>query len=102
MAFTQFLNFLDFYLGPSLEVILAGDPRWDSSRAMTAAIQQKFHPNKIFIFRAEDDTGKRLAALCPFVEGMKSVGGRATAYLCQGYSCRTPLTDPAALEEALK
>jgi uncharacterized protein YyaL (SSP411 family) len=102
MAFTQFLNFLDFYLGPSQEIILTGDPGWETSRAMTAAIQQKFLPNKILLFRAEDDTGQELSALCPFVEEMKSIGGRATAYLCEGYSCKTPLTDPAALQEALK
>jgi len=102
MAFTQFLNFLDFYFGPSQEIVLAGDPGWETSRAMTAAIQQKFHPNKILLFRAEDDTGKKLTALCPFVEGMKSIGQKATVYLCEGYSCKTPLTDPAALQGALK
>jgi uncharacterized protein YyaL (SSP411 family) len=102
MAFTQFLNFLDFYLGPGQEIVLAGDPGWETSRAMTAAIQQKFHPNKILLFRAEDDTGEKLAALCPFVKGMKSIGQKATAYLCEGYSCKTPLTDPSALWAALK
>ena len=102
MAFTQFLNFLDFYLGPSQEIVLVGDPDWETSRAMTAAIQQKFQPNKVLLFRAEDDTGKKLAELCPFVEGMKSMDRKATAYLCQGYSCKTPLTDLAALLGALK
>ncbi len=102
MAFTQFLNFLDFYLGPSQEIVLVGDPDWETSRAMTAAIQQQFHPNKVLLFRAEDDTGKKLAELCPFVEGMKSMDRKATAYLCQGYSCKTPLTDLAALLGALK
>jgi len=102
MAFTQFLNFLDFYLGPSQEIVLAGDPAWETSRTMTVAVQRKFQPNRILLFRQEDDTGKKLAALCPFVEGMKSIGQKATAYLCEGYSCKTPLTDPAALQEALK
>jgi uncharacterized protein YyaL (SSP411 family) len=102
MAFTQFLNFLDFYLGPSQEIVLVGDPNGETTRAMTAAIQQRFHPNKIFLFRAEDDTEKKLADLCPFVEGMKSIGRKATVYLCEGYSCKTPLTDLAALRGALK
>jgi uncharacterized protein YyaL (SSP411 family) len=69
---------------------------------MTAAVQRKFQPNRILLFRPEDDPGKKLAALCPFVEGMKSIGQKATAYLCEGYTCKTPLTDPAALQEALK
>jgi len=102
MAYTQFLNFLDYYLGPSREIVLAGDPAWESSRAMTAAIQRKFQPSKVLLFRAEGDTGKKLADLCPFVEGMKSMDRKATAYLCEGYSCKTPLTDLAALQGALK
>jgi uncharacterized protein YyaL (SSP411 family) len=101
-AFTQFLNFLDFYLGPSQEIVLAGDPQWGTSRAMIASIQQKFHPNKILLFRAEDDTGEKLTALCPFAKEMKSTDQKATAYLCEGYSCKAPMTDPAALREALK
>ncbi len=102
MAFTQFLNFLDFYLGPSQEIVLVGDPDGETTRAMTALIHQTFQPNKAFLFRAEDDTGKKLGVLCPFVEGMKSIGRKATVYLCEGYSCKTPLTDLAALREALK
>jgi hypothetical protein len=102
MAFTQFLNFLDFYLGPSQEIVLVGKPDWETTRAITAAIQQKFLPNKVLLFRAEDDTGKKLAELCPFVEGMKSTDRKATAYLCEGFSCKTPLTDLAAIQGALK
>ena len=102
MAFTQFLNFLDFYLGPSQEIVLVGKPDWETTRSMTAAIQRKFLPNKVLLFRAEDDTGEKLADLCPFVEGMKSRDRKATAYLCEGFSCKTPLTDLAALQGALK
>jgi uncharacterized protein YyaL (SSP411 family) len=102
MAFTQFLNFLDFYLGPSQEIVLVGDPDWETTRSMIAAIQRKFQPNKVLLFRGEDDTGKKLADFCPFVEGMKSIGRKATVYLCEGYSCKTPLTDLTSLREALK
>ncbi len=102
MAFTQFLNFLDFYLGPSQEIVLVGDPDGETTQAMTAVIQQRFQPNKVFLFRAEDDTGKKIGVLCPFLEGMKTIGRKATVYLCEGYSCKTPLTDLAALREALK
>jgi uncharacterized protein YyaL (SSP411 family) len=102
MAFTQFLNFLDFYLGPSQEIVMVGDPDWETSKAMTAALQRKFLPNKVLLFRAEDEAGKKLADLCPFVEGMKSKDRKATAHVCEGYSCKTPLTDTGALLGSLK
>jgi uncharacterized protein len=102
MAFTQFLNFLDFYLGPSREIVLAGDPNWETSRAMAAEIQQRFLPNKVLLFRAEGEAGRSLASLCPFVEGMHAIGQKTTAYLCEGYACKTPLTDPTALRPSLR
>jgi hypothetical protein len=102
MAFTQFLNFLDYSLGPSQEIVLAGDPGWETTRAMAAEIQRKFHPSKILLFREEGDGGRRLAALCPFTEGMHPLGGKATVYLCEGYACKTPITDMAALRTALR
>jgi uncharacterized protein YyaL (SSP411 family) len=102
MAFTQFLNFLDFYLGPTREIVLAGDPAWETSRAMAAEIQQRFLPGKVLLFRAEGDAAKKLASLCPFVEGMHAVGQKATAYLCEGYACKTPITDPTALASSLR
>jgi hypothetical protein len=102
MAFTQFLNFLDYYLGPSQEIVLAGDPIWETSRSMAAEIQQRFLPNKVLLFRPEGEAGKRLAVLCPFVEGMRAADQKATVYLCEGYACKTPLTDPTALTSALR
>jgi len=101
MAFTQFLNFLDFSLGPTREMVIAGEPDWESTRALTAEIQSKFLPRKVLLLRREGEEGRRLAALCSFVEGMHPVGGKATAYLCEGYACRTPLTDLEDLRSAL-
>ena len=102
MAFTQFLIFLDFYLGPSQEIVLAGDPDWESSRSMAAEIQHRFLPNKVLLFRALGEAGRSLTSLCPFVEGMQATGQKATVYLCEGYACKTPLTDLTALTSSLR
>jgi hypothetical protein len=101
VAFAQFLNFLDFFLGPSQEIVIAGDPGREESRVFTAMIQKRFQPNKILLFRPEDDQGEKLSTLCPFVAGMRAVDGRTMVYICEGYSCKTPLADLAALKAAL-
>ena len=101
MAYTQFLNFLDFFWGPSQEIVIAGDPGGMESQAATAMIQKRFQPSKVVLFKPEDDQGQRLSTLCPFVAGMGPVGGKTTVFICEGFSCKAPLTDLAALQAAL-
>jgi uncharacterized protein YyaL (SSP411 family) len=41
------------------------------------------------------------AAAVPLLEGRRPVGGSPTVYVCRNFTCRTPLTDPIELREAL-
>ena len=102
MAYTQFLIAVDFMLGPSQEIVIAGDPGLEESREMIAFVQRSFLPNKVLLFRAEGDAGRKLLALSPFVGGMRPLNKRPTVYLCENYTCQTPLTDLAALQATLK
>jgi len=40
-------------------------------------------------------------AAVPLLEGRLPVGGSPTVYVCREFTCRTPLTDPLELREAL-
>ncbi|MDH4265385.1 MAG: thioredoxin domain-containing protein [Deltaproteobacteria bacterium] len=101
MACTQLLMALDFVVGPSKEIVIAGDPQEEMTRAMIALLQRRFVPNKVVLLRREGEAGKELTALSPFVAGMVPVGKKPAVYLCEGYTCRSPLTDVAALKNAL-
>ena len=37
----------------------------------------------------------------PLMEGREPVDGRAAAYVCEGFACRMPETDPDALRATL-
>ena len=41
------------------------------------------------------------AAAVPLLEGRLPVGGSPTVYVCRDFTCRTPLTDPMGLRDAL-
>ena len=38
--------------------------------------------------------GEQLAGWLPFIQGMHPIDGKATAYVCENYSCQLPTTDP--------
>ena len=50
----------------------------------------------MIVLRPEKDHAD-IAALAPFIEVQKSLGGKATAYVCQNHACDAPTTDIATM-----
>ena len=46
--------------------------------------------------------GGKAAAAVPLLEGRHPVDGSPAVYVCRNFTCRTPLTDPMELREALR
>ena len=100
LGYTQFLVALDFAIGPSYEVVLAGRPGAEDTRALMDAVHACFAPNKVVIFRPEGK-GPQIAELAPFVSGQVAIDGRAAAYVCSNHACQAPTTDVERLPALL-
>ena len=101
MAHTQFMNALDFMIGPSREIVIAGDPDSDITVRMIEKIHARFLPNKILMLRGLGENLDQLIELSPFVEPLLPIEGRPTAYVCEQYACKTPVADADSLENVL-
>lgn len=88
---TMFLTALDFLLGPSYEIIIAGDPEFQDTINMLKALRTEFVPNKIIHLKATNDSD--LQKLASFTKDIQPVDKRATAYICRNFACSTPTTD---------
>jgi len=91
---TLYLLAADFALGPSYEVVIAGDPAAADTRAMRRAFQDRYLPHVVLLQRPEGEAPP-ITALAPFALDQRSRGGQATAYVCRNYACRAPTTDVA-------
>lgn len=104
MAYTQFLNAVDFALGPTAEVVIVGDDGDVETRAMVEALHRRFHPHRVLVFKevaGEGNGGKDPSEMAPFVRQMHPVGGKTSVYICENYSCKRPLTTLEELTRAL-
>ncbi|MCI0329757.1 MAG: thioredoxin domain-containing protein [candidate division Zixibacteria bacterium] len=100
--FTLFLTALDFALGPSFEVVIAGRSDGQDTRQMLAALRKPFLPNKVVLFRPEGAEEPPIAKLADFVRSQSALGGKATAYVCQNFVCSRPTAQVAQMLALLK
>jgi uncharacterized protein YyaL (SSP411 family) len=94
-AFGRLLAALDFHLSRPREVVIVGDLRAPDTQALIDAVYARYLPNKVVAGRREDE--EEAAGLIPLLAGRSMRDGEATAYVCEGYACQYPTTDPEEL-----
>jgi uncharacterized protein len=98
-AFGRLLGVLDRLEAPPVEVVVVVGRRDDpATQALLRAALAPFHRNRTVAGCGGDAT----PAGVPLLEGKAPVAGSATAYVCREYACRAPVTEPAALADALR
>ncbi|MCA9398364.1 MAG: thioredoxin domain-containing protein, partial [Candidatus Omnitrophica bacterium] len=99
----QSLIALDFAIGPSKEIVLAGEKTDAQTDQMLNSLYERFIPNKVVILRpASDEAARDIISLVPFVENQKMLSGKTTAYVCENYNCKFPTNDLEKFEALLK
>ena len=100
-AYAQLMVAVDFVLGPSYEVIIAGDSQADDTRQMLDAVRGIFVPNKIVVLYSTGREPSSIGDFVPFIKDYSSKEGKATAYVCLNYNCQLPTKDVASMLELL-
>jgi len=77
-----------FAMGKPMEIVLAGPQ--DQQNAMLAEIRKRFLPNAVVMQASEAP------------QTMPAIDDRATAYVCENFACKLPVTEAAALAELLQ
>jgi uncharacterized protein YyaL (SSP411 family) len=94
-AFGRLLAALDFYLSRPREVVIVGDLASPDTQALVDAVYARYLPNKVVAGRAPED--QEAAGFVPLLADRPMRDGRPTAYVCEGYACKNPTTDPEEL-----
>jgi hypothetical protein len=98
---TQLLLAHEFVAGPSYELVVAGDPSADDTRAMLRAVAEAFVPNAVVLLRPGGVAEPEIAGIAEYTRAQDWKDGVATAYVCRDFACRAPTTDVGEVLEAL-
>ena len=96
-AFGRLLAALDFELGRPVELAVIGPPAETLTRQLLDVVRIRYLPNRL-LAAAPDGDGRGI----PLLAERHALNGIATAYLCEGFVCQSPTTDPAELGRQLE
>jgi uncharacterized protein YyaL (SSP411 family) len=80
-----------------MEVAVVGEPDDPATTALRREVLGRYLPN-VALLSAPEGVG---AERSPLLADRTTVGGTATAYVCERYVCRQPVTSAEALRELL-
>jgi uncharacterized protein len=94
-AFGRMLSATDRALSPLLDAVIAGDPGEAAAVELRQSVARPYAPDLVIAPLAPDAT----TAAWPLFDGKVARDRAPTAYVCRGYACDAPTTDPAVAAE---
>jgi len=91
VALPEMLAACEFRMSEASEIIFAGEREGTDTAALVGALYRRFLPNKVVLLVDSPETREWLSRGNPPVASMRSVDGRATAYVCRNYTCQLPV-----------
>jgi uncharacterized protein YyaL (SSP411 family) len=101
-AHSQLISALQRGAGPSLEVVIAGEPGSDDTTTLIRTVRQMYLPQAAVLLVPPGESGEIIRKLAPFADSYEPVDGKAAAYVCRDFTCQLPTTDPAKLKDLLE
>ncbi|NJJ37904.1 thioredoxin domain-containing protein [Paenibacillus apii] len=99
-SYGMFLQALLALTSGGKEWVLSGKKDDPSLNSMISLVQKAYLPEASLIIHWEDPAAE-ITALLPHLKDKSAIGGAATAYVCQDFACREPITSLEAVRELL-
>jgi len=100
-AYTHFLIGLDALLNPGQEVVITGDSESGDTRSMLSILNKHFSPNRTVLYKSGQNADQ-VEAFAAFTKALAITNENATAYICDDFSCHSPISDPQSLQNHLE
>jgi uncharacterized protein YyaL (SSP411 family) len=95
----HWLAVLDFYVSVPKEIAIIGPVENPETRRLLDVVFQAYLPNRVMVGSTPSGDADRVDS--PLLEDRMMIDGRPTAFVCEHYVCRLPVTEPEALSQQL-
>ena len=102
LAHTQFLVAIDFAIGPTYSLVIAGNKGDEDTNLMIDVLRNEYLPNKVILHRRTDQEIPEIDSFSNFVQFFTNLDKKATAYICINKICKPPTHDTTQAVELLR
>jgi len=88
--------------GPSLEVVVVGDPENEKTVEMLSALRKSYFPQMAKAFIPSNKKSTELLKLVPYAKELRPFENETTAFICIDFICRNPTTSIRSMLDILK
>ncbi|KAG7491692.1 hypothetical protein MATL_G00006850 [Megalops atlanticus] len=82
------------------QIVICGQPDAEDTACLIACVNALFLPHKVLML-ADGNTDGFLYQRLPVLSSLRPLEGKATAYVCQNFTCALPVTCPQELRRQL-
>ena len=100
-AMPQMLVALDFSASKPRQIVIAGKKDAPETKALLAELHHHFLSKTIVLLADGTEGQKYLGEKIEALRTASMVGGKPAAYVCENFTCKAPITEPAKLAELL-
>jgi uncharacterized protein YyaL (SSP411 family) len=93
---------VDSLIHPPKEIAIVGRKDSEDTKKLLKAIHSRFIPNRVIaLLDPSSPDAAELAKKIPLLSGREPIDGKATAYVCENFACKLPVTSPEELTKQL-
>ena len=100
-AMPQMLVALDYWLGKPRQIVIAGKKDAPETEALLKEVHRHFLPKTVLLLADGAEGQQYLGDKNEAIRAMSIVSGKPAAYVCENFTCKTPVTDPKLLAELI-
>ena len=99
LGLSNWLCALDFYLSQAKDIIIVGSKDDAATLELLETVCSKWLPGKVVI--AYDPGAPSPISDLKLLENRQMIAGKTTVYVCEGSSCKNPVSDVDSLKTIL-
>jgi hypothetical protein len=93
---------VDSLIHQTKEIAIVGQKDSEDTKELLKAIHGRYIPNRVIaLLDPNSKDAEELAKKIPLLSGRTLIEGKATAYVCENFTCKLPVTSPAELIKQL-